>query len=72
MPVLFARQQGKAEIEEMFYLYNDRLVPRETNENCGGCKTRVLDRLTTHYNELIENEKPVNKEYFINLKALVR
>ncbi len=52
MPVLHSRQQGKIHIDEMFFLYNDRLQPRENRKECGQCVRRVYDRITKYYNEL--------------------
>lgn len=52
MPILNARQQGKEHIQEMFFLYNDRLLPREQRSGCGQCVRRVYDRITKYYNEL--------------------
>lgn len=50
IPLLEARQLNTQTINEMFFLYNDRLQPRETGTKCGGCQTRVFKRLKEYYN----------------------
>lgn len=52
MPRLSTRTHSKEDIIEMFFLYNDRLTPRETGINCGGCRNRVFKRIQQYYNEI--------------------
>lgn len=54
MPKLLQQRKGdnKEEIKELFFLYNDRLTPRETKTECGGCRSRVFKRMEAYYKEL--------------------
>lgn len=52
MPKLANRNPNKEDAEELFFLYNDRLTPRETGINCGGCRNRVFKRMEKYYNEI--------------------
>jgi hypothetical protein len=46
------RAQSKQQLEELYFLYNDRLLPRETKSTCGSCVSRVFKRMVNYYNEL--------------------
>jgi hypothetical protein len=52
MPILEARTHGKEEMRELFFLYNDRLTPRETKTSCGACNKRVYNRMVRYFNQL--------------------
>lgn len=39
----------RQDAEELFLLYNDILLPRETGIGCGGCRKRVYERLKAYY-----------------------
>ena len=41
----------KADCEEMYFLYNDRMEPREQYSNCGKCRARVFNRLKQFYGQ---------------------
>lgn len=41
--------QPRSIVEEMFKLYNDRMLPRENGLSCGGCRNRVYKRMKEHY-----------------------
>lgn len=40
------------QVTEMFLLYNDKILPRESGRSCGACRGRVYRRLKMHYDEL--------------------
>lgn len=42
---------NKETIPEAFTLYNDRLTPKETKLFCGGCRSRVWNKLIEYYNK---------------------
>lgn len=44
------------QVTEMFELYNDKLLPRETGRSCGGCRLRVYRRLLAHYQTIKTTE----------------
>lgn len=45
------------DVNEMFNLYNDRLLPKETGRSCSSCRLRVYNRLLAYYKELnLKNE----------------
>lgn len=52
MPILDSRHHGKKEIEEMYFLYNDRLTPRENISSCGSCIRRVYERISHYHKQL--------------------
>ena len=52
MPILDARTHGKAEMKELYFLYNDRLTPRETKTSCPACNKRVYNRMTEYFKQL--------------------
>lgn len=53
MPELIkTHNPNKEQAKELFFLYNDRLTPRETKIDCGGCRSRVFKRMLTYYNEI--------------------
>ena len=43
-------ERNKDWANELFFLHNDRLTPRETGIGCGSCRKRVFDRLIKLYN----------------------
>lgn len=59
MPRLIEKNTGesKADITELFFLYNDRLRPRENSPGCGGCRKRVFMKMKDYYKQLKEAEK---------------
>lgn len=42
---------SRAQIDEMFELYNDRLTPRENGKFCGSCTHRVYKRLKKYFED---------------------
>lgn len=39
------------EVKEMFELYNDKILPRESGTHCGGCRSRVYKKLKAYYEQ---------------------
>jgi hypothetical protein len=62
MPKLIQKRKcdTREEMKELFFLYNDRLTPRENKPECGGCRARVFKRMEAYYKTLKEenNGKP--------------
>lgn len=50
--VISAEQRNRQWAEELFFLHNDKLTPRETGIGCGGCRNRVFNRLLNYFNSL--------------------
>lgn len=42
-------EQTRETMTELFFLYNDRLMPRETSMSCAGCRKRVFAKLKKFY-----------------------
>ena len=56
MPILIEKgSRNKQDVTELFFLYNDRLTPRENKPECGGCRKRVFERMKRYYSELNAN-----------------
>lgn len=56
MPRLIEKgAESRADVTELFFLYNDRLTPRENKPECAGCRKRVFERMKRYYNELKGN-----------------
>ncbi len=47
-----------SEVTEMFNLYNDKMLPRESGRSCPSCRLRVYRRLKNFYEPLKNNETP--------------
>ena len=41
--------KSRGDMLEMFFLYNDRLTPRENGMGCGTCRAKVWKRLKQMY-----------------------
>lgn len=54
MPRLIKHRTGSnnQDIIELFFLYNDRLLPRESKRGCGGCRERVFKQMVSYYETL--------------------
>lgn len=46
----------QSDVKELFFLHNDRFLPRETGTSCGGCRARVYNRMKKHWESL--NQTP--------------
>lgn len=38
------------DLHELYFLYNDRLLPRKSDKACGSCKAYVWKALKNYYN----------------------
>ena len=50
---LEAHEYTQHNIKELFFLYNDRMTPRENGSGCGSCRNRVFNRLKQYYKDVI-------------------
>lgn len=52
LPIFERGIQGKAEVTELFFLYNDRLTPRKQDKHCGKCVRYIINRMTEYAKQL--------------------
>lgn len=54
MPELIKRGRAKdrLQLDELFFLHNDKFTPFETGKHCSGCKSRVFKKMRDYYNSL--------------------
>lgn len=45
------------ETDELFELYNDRMIPTETDKSCSGCRARVFKAMTKYFATIPEDRK---------------
>lgn len=41
--------KSRGDMLEMFFLYNDRMLPREQGYGCGTCRAKVWKKLKAYY-----------------------
>jgi len=40
---------NRTELDELYFLYNDVMLPREQDKSCGSCRAKVWRRLKAYY-----------------------
>jgi hypothetical protein len=49
LKLLAKRPENREDINELFFLYNDILLPRKQDKNCATCRAYVWNRLKQYY-----------------------